>query len=58
MEQSITNPWEYKNGEFTDQKTEDLIVDNVRAVLLDFLPQEIPYNLHCEIDYFEKRNGK
>lgn len=50
-------PWEYQQGEYTDQPMENLIVDNVRAVLLDYLPQEIPYNLKVEMEYFDAKKG-
>lgn len=40
----------------TDQPSEDIIVNTVKATLLDFLPQEIPYKLHTEIEYFDTDN--
>ncbi|XP_039956934.1 GTPase Era, mitochondrial-like [Bactrocera tryoni] len=49
--------WEYSKGSFTDEKPEALIVESVRARLLDYLPQEIPYNLHSAIEYFSEENG-
>lgn len=55
--QSVVNPWEYMQGEYTDQPAENLIVDNVRAVLLDYLPEEIPYNLKVEMEYFDAKKG-
>lgn len=36
---------------------EQLVIDNVRAVLLDYLPNEIPYNLKVEMEYFDKKKG-
>lgn len=58
FDRSIEKPWEYPQYQFTDQQAEDLIVENVRAVLLDFLPQEIPYQLNCEMELFELKNSK
>lgn len=57
MSQSIVKPWEYERGVFTDQPAETLIIDNVRAALMDNLPNEIPYNLSVEMDYFDTRKG-
>lgn len=50
--------WEYGSGEYTDQPPEELIVQSVRARLLDFLPQEIPYSLKCEIEFYSIHKGK
>lgn len=52
-----SNSWEYGVGEYTDQPPEELIVQSVRARLLDFLPQEIPYSLHCEIEFYNIHKG-
>lgn len=55
---SVETPWEYRNHEATDQKPEKLIQDFVRARLLDYLPQEIPYNLKVELEYFSNDDNK
>lgn len=55
---SIESPWEYRNNEVTDQEPEKLIQDFVRARLLDYLPQEIPYNLKVELEYFNNDDKK
>lgn len=55
--QSVEKPWEYPDYQFTDQKPEDLIINNVRAVLLDYLPAEIPYQLTCEMELFEVKKN-
>ncbi|XP_064536722.1 GTPase Era, mitochondrial [Drosophila montana] len=44
--------WRYAANVYTDEKPESLIVESVRARLLDYLPQEIPYNLKCELEYY------
>uniref|UniRef100_A0A1A9WDV7 GTPase Era, mitochondrial n=1 Tax=Glossina brevipalpis TaxID=37001 RepID=A0A1A9WDV7_9MUSC len=49
-------PWEYKPEEFTDEAPENLIVDSVKARLLDYLPQEIPYNLETYLEYYSLEN--
>lgn len=45
--------YQYAPDEITDQKPEDLITEAVRAKFLDFLHQEIPYNLKIDLEYFE-----
>lgn len=49
--------WEYGANEYTDQPPEELVVQSVRAQLLNFLPQEIPYLLNSEIEYYTEENG-
>uniref|UniRef100_A0A1Q3F6L3 GTPase Era, mitochondrial n=1 Tax=Culex tarsalis TaxID=7177 RepID=A0A1Q3F6L3_CULTA len=51
-------PWEHLATEHTDQTPEELIVQSVRARLLDYLPQEIPYLLHTELEFYEHIKGK
>lgn len=58
IDRSVEKPWEYPQYQFTDQQAEHLIVENVRAVLLDFLPQEIPYQLQCEMELFEYKKSE
>lgn len=53
----MVKPWQYTKGEQTDQPMENLIVDCVRAVLLDYLPNEIPYKLGVEMEYLDKNEG-
>ncbi|XP_067628498.1 GTPase Era, mitochondrial isoform X2 [Eurosta solidaginis] len=50
--------WDYAKEMFTDETPEELIVESVRARLLDYLPQEIPYNLQSAIEYYSEENGK
>lgn len=57
-DQSQEKPWEYPDYQFTDQRAEDLIINNVRAALMDFLPQEIPYQLQCEMELFEVKKNR
>lgn len=42
--QSLEKSWEYPDYQFTDQKPEDMIIENVRATLLDFLPEEVNFS--------------
>lgn len=58
--QAKSRQWRFPSDVHTDASPEALIVESVRARLLDYLPQEIPYNLKCEIEYYsvEKRKRK
>lgn len=44
--------WEHSPDVFTDESPENLIIESVRARLLDYLPQEIPYNLKSRLEYY------
>ncbi|XP_053680771.1 GTPase Era, mitochondrial [Anopheles nili] len=55
---SKQQPWEHMSDEYTDQPPEQLIVQSVRARLLDFMPQEIPYLLQTELEYYEVVGGR
>lgn len=57
MSQSKEKNWEHDAMEFTDQLPESLIEQCVRARLLDYLPQEIPYLLKCEIEFYTVEKG-
>lgn len=56
--QSVEKPWEFRNSEVTDQKPTELIEQFVRARLLDYLPQEIPYLLSSKLEYFSDENNR
>ena len=58
LTQAETKEWEHIGSQFSDQSDEEIIVQSVRARLLDYLPQEIPYNLEQEIEFYEKKNNK
>ncbi|RZC32905.1 GTPase Era, mitochondrial [Asbolus verrucosus] len=44
--------WMFPSEIWSDQTAEAIIVNSVKAKLLDFLPQEIPYNLRAELEFF------
>ncbi|EFA08204.1 GTPase Era, mitochondrial-like Protein [Tribolium castaneum] len=44
--------WPYPGEIWSDKTAEEIIVDSVKAKLLDFLPQEIPYTLKPEMEFF------
>lgn len=56
--QSVNQPWEFRNNEVTDQTPAEMIEQFVRARLLDYLPQEIPYLLKADIEFFSDENNK
>lgn len=57
-QQAETKPWVFKNNEVTDKKPTELIEEFVRARLLDYLPQEIPYTLTPKLEYFSDDDNK
>ncbi|XP_056648126.1 GTPase Era, mitochondrial [Diorhabda sublineata] len=44
--------WMFPEEVWTDQNPESIILNTVRGVLLDYLPQEIPYKLKPIMEYF------
>ncbi|XP_016976620.1 GTPase Era, mitochondrial [Drosophila rhopaloa] len=50
--QAKPRAWKYPADKRTDSSPEAQIVESVRARLLDYLPQEIPYNLKCDLEYY------
>ncbi|VEN55914.1 unnamed protein product [Callosobruchus maculatus] len=44
--------WMFPEAVWTDQSAESIITNTVQAKLLDFIPQEIPYNLKSYMEYF------
>lgn len=51
-------PWMFPEDKFTDQTPEDLIVQTVQARLLDFLPQEIPYQCQARLEFYDTDKGQ
>ncbi|XP_012275132.1 GTPase Era, mitochondrial isoform X2 [Orussus abietinus] len=47
--------WDYERHIFSNQSFEDLIVQTVKAKLLDSLPNELPYILKPEMEHFTIR---
>lgn len=44
--------WMFPANTWTDQTTEQIILNSVKAILLQYLQQEIPYNLRPEMELF------
>ncbi|XP_059608728.1 GTPase Era, mitochondrial-like isoform X2 [Phlebotomus argentipes] len=57
LSRATHSPWEFSEDVHTDQPSESLIEDAVRARLLDFMPQEIPYSLESQLEYFSSVRG-
>lgn len=43
----------YPATQWKDQPDEQIIKEMIRAKLLNFLPQELPYRLSIDLEYFE-----
>lgn len=44
----------FPKDSWTDQSHQTLIENTVKAVLLDILPQEVPYNMTVKMEYFKQ----
>ncbi|KAJ8943516.1 hypothetical protein NQ318_023026 [Aromia moschata] len=53
ISQAKPSKWMFPEEVWTDQSAETIIKNTVQATLLDFLQQEIPYNLKPAIEYFD-----
>lgn len=49
--------WEFPANTLTDQKNETIVEESVRARLLDYLPQEIPYTLKSQLEYYDENRS-
>lgn len=58
MRYGKSKQWEYSSGECTDQSPETMIVQSVRARLMNATPQEVPYLLKFELEYYSVHKGK
>lgn len=45
--------WMFPGDVWSNQTPETIIVDTVKATLLDFLPQEIPYQMEPILELYE-----
>ncbi|XP_077302064.1 GTPase Era, mitochondrial-like [Arctopsyche grandis] len=57
MKNAKPGKWLYPESDWTNQSQETLILEAIRAKFLDFLPQEIPYQLKTELEHLDD-NGK
>lgn len=49
--------WEFPANTLTDQSNEQIVEESVRARLLDYLPQEIPYMLKSQLEYYDENRS-
>nr|XP_015223042.1 PREDICTED: GTPase Era, mitochondrial [Lepisosteus oculatus] len=47
-------PWQYHSDVLTDQSPEEICGNAVREKLLEYLPQEVPYNISQTIEMWEE----
>nr|XP_023026786.1 GTPase Era, mitochondrial isoform X1 [Leptinotarsa decemlineata] len=57
IDNALPGEWLFPKDIWTDQEIETIITNTVRATLLDFIPQEIPYSLKPEVEYLNVENG-
>lgn len=59
LSQAKPGKWLYPGNVWTDQNAELVILNTVKAALLNQMPQEVPYKLEPVIEYFNvDENGK
>ncbi|KAJ8266353.1 hypothetical protein GJAV_G00129450 [Gymnothorax javanicus] len=49
--------WHYHSEVLTDQSPEEICINTVREKLLEYLPQEVPYNVTQVIEMWQEREG-
>lgn len=53
LENAKPGKWIFPSNIWTDQSAEQMILNTVKAMLLQYLQQEIPYTLRPEMELFE-----
>jgi GTP-binding protein Era len=53
IEKAKPAEWLFPSEVWSDQTAQEIVSKSVKAKLLDFLPQEIPYTLRPELEFFE-----
>lgn len=53
LENAKPGKWMFPSNVWTDQSAEQIILNTVKAMLLQYLQQEIPYTLRPEMELFE-----
>lgn len=43
----------YPQNVWTDQSHQTIIENSIKAVLLDYLPEEMPYSMTVNMEYFK-----
>lgn len=59
LQKSKPSPWIFPKDVLTDKEDHKLVLHMIESTLYDFLPNEVPYNLKVEMEYYEvSREGK
>lgn len=45
LAQAKPGPWEFHSGVLTSQTPEEICTNKIREKLLEYLPEEVPYNV-------------
>lgn len=53
LENAKPGKWIFPSNVWTDQTAEQMILNTVKAVLLQYLQQEIPYTLRPQMELYE-----
>ncbi|KAM6163658.1 GTPase Era, mitochondrial [Rhynchocyon petersi] len=54
LAQARPGPWEFHSGVLTTQTPEEICANVIREKLLEYLPQEVPYNVQQETEVWEE----
>ncbi|XP_012665216.1 GTPase Era, mitochondrial [Otolemur garnettii] len=54
LAQAKPGPWEFHSGVLTSQTPEEICANIIRAKLLEYLPQEVPYNVQQKTVLWEE----
>lgn len=59
LQRSKPSPWLFSKDVMTDKDDYKLAQSTIESILYDNLPNEVPYNLKVELEYYEiSREGK
>ncbi|KAL4131715.1 hypothetical protein QTP88_008989 [Uroleucon formosanum] len=53
LQKSKPSPWIFPKDVLTDKEDHKLVLHMIESTLYDFLPNEVPYNLKVEMEYYE-----
>ncbi|XP_022167411.1 GTPase Era, mitochondrial-like, partial [Myzus persicae] len=53
LQKSKPSPWLFPKDVLTDKEDHKLVLHMIESMLYDFLPNEVPYNLKVEMEYYE-----
>ncbi|XP_027852449.2 GTPase Era, mitochondrial [Aphis gossypii] len=53
LQKSKPSPWMFSKDVLTDKEDHKLVLHMIDSILYDYLPNEVPYNLEVEMEYYE-----